>query len=103
MADIDLDYLSILRLFTAGMMCVGGIAFAVLYCCFPIQDIDDLLPKGESKKLQEEYLEAGEADLDEKCDKDEKGVLKNKAFWSMGNESCHVEDEANDGNGATSA
>ena len=57
MSDILLDFIAILKLFTAGVICVGGILLAICYCCF-LRDIDDIkLGPEYSKKTIEEYVE----------------------------------------------
>lgn len=89
MSEMLLDFLAILKLFTAGIMCVGGIALTICYCCF-LRDIDDIkLGPQFSKKTIQEYIENEEAQSgqDETA---EDAPPKKKSFE---NESCTVEDE----------
>ena len=52
MSDILLDFVAILKLFTAGVMCFGGIFLAIGYCCF-FRDIDQikLAPEYDKKTI----------------------------------------------------
>lgn len=90
MSDILLDFIAILKLFTAGVICVGGILLAICYCCF-LRDIDDIkLGPEYSKKTVEDYVEEVTG-----CEENagEDALPQKKSFE---NESCYVEDETKD-------
>ncbi len=88
MSTVLVDFVAILKLFTAGLMCVGGIFLAIFYCCI-LRDIDDIKlgPEYGEKKLGE-YIEETQTSCDETAQED--ALPQKKSFE---NESCSVEDE----------
>lgn len=90
MSAIPLDFLSILKLFTAAIMCFGGIVLCICYCCF-LRDIDDIkLGPQFSKKTIQEYIGCDEAQTSQADVGEETALPEKKSFE---NESCTAEDE----------
>lgn len=79
-----MDFVAILKLFTAGVMCVAGILLAVCYCCC-LRNIDDINELGADlgKKTFEDYIENEESAGDD-------ALAQKKSFE---NECYTVEDE----------
>lgn len=89
MSDILLDFVAILKLFTAGVMFFGGIFLAICYCCF-FRDIDQikLAPEYDKKTIDALNIEETQTSCEDGVDEE---ALPQKK--SLENESFSVEDE----------